>query len=56
MDERGIMDVLTDRPTCQDSQTVKNEENTDGMAWRTKKFRTMTFVTEWLGEQRSSER
>ena len=36
------MDVLTD--LTQDSQTVKNEQNTDGMAWRAKKFRTMALV------------
>ena len=38
------MDILTDRTHLSGLQTVKNEQNTDGMAWRAKKFRTMALM------------
>ena len=38
------MDVLTNRTHLLGSQTAKIERNTDGMAWRAKKFKTIALV------------
>ena len=38
------MDVLTDQTYLLGLSNGENEQNTDGMAWRAKKFRTITLV------------